>query len=619
MDDFLIGRRSHRGPIRDSQYRGSFLSSPSGAVRDFLILVGATVLLTLPVLIYGPMSDGHDALEHRLFTQYFTEQFWAGDLYPRWLMNMNHGLGSATFFVYPPLPAYVVAVLTPFARPLHLDSLRIMGFLAMLVSGLAAYLWLRATVSRKVALVSAILYMLAPYHLTADFYRRAAWPECWALAWMPLILYFTSEISKSPNLNTKIERRTFVALGAVYALMILSHLISVAIFSLIPPALAIILSSEGSKLRSLKLICAGLFLGVCLSGFYFFSALFEFARSPASRFTSRYPFLLTDNLIPLNFLSLGGSNFAHSIALIVPDTLALIVLCAIAVLCKRQLSPATKNLVIFWVALSTVIAFLMTTPSIHFWEWLPAVHNILQFPWRLNIVLCLATGATAAIFLSEMSAKLSWRNTTALSIFVLIVATWVGSYTLIWRRYLTEGSPDASLTMADGWFPGWSAPGTDWPSALVASTGPQAQFLGSAGSAQIISWRPRHIEVRTSSTTGGTLSIHQFYYPSWQAHLTGSQPLLDLRPSMPQGLLELTVPSGIQNVKIDLPVGPSEWMGLTITALSVLFCIVFLWSSSPSAPYAEGPLGHVTDPQQNLGRYAAARGDDRTMNTSGDE
>jgi len=39
-----------------------------------------------------------------MWTKSFDSRLWSGGWYPRWLMNMNGGLGSATFYFYPPLP-----------------------------------------------------------------------------------------------------------------------------------------------------------------------------------------------------------------------------------------------------------------------------------------------------------------------------------------------------------------------------------------------------------------------------------------------------------------------------------------------------------------------------------
>ena len=132
--------------------------------REALILVVAALLLSLPMLIRGPMPAAHDTDEHRHFTAHFAEQFWAGEAYPRWLLNMNHGLGSPTFFVFPPLPAYVYTLLEPVGKALHFDAFNVSAFLCLLLSGIFAFLWMSTMASRPIALVVACLYLLLPYH-----------------------------------------------------------------------------------------------------------------------------------------------------------------------------------------------------------------------------------------------------------------------------------------------------------------------------------------------------------------------------------------------------------------------------------------------------------------------
>ena len=99
----------------------------SNYLSAFFILAAA-FLLALPVLIHGPMVQGHDTYEHLNFSRHFAEQFWAGEWYPRWLIGMNHGLGSPTLFVYPPLPSYVYTLLYPLGRMLHFNAFNLQSF-----------------------------------------------------------------------------------------------------------------------------------------------------------------------------------------------------------------------------------------------------------------------------------------------------------------------------------------------------------------------------------------------------------------------------------------------------------------------------------------------------------
>src|SRR5271170_2776035 len=70
------------------------------------VLIALAVALTLPMLIYGPMVKGDDTYEHLNYSHHFVVQFWQGEWSPRWLLGMNHGLGSPSLFIYPPFAYY---------------------------------------------------------------------------------------------------------------------------------------------------------------------------------------------------------------------------------------------------------------------------------------------------------------------------------------------------------------------------------------------------------------------------------------------------------------------------------------------------------------------------------
>src|SRR5580704_13152933 len=108
-------------------------------VKEILLLAAVALVLSLPILVRGPMPSAHDTAEHMDFGKHFAEQFWQGDLYPRWLLNMHHGLGSPTFFIFPPFPSYVYALLLPVAKIIRVDALSLDEYLCLLTSGLCAW------------------------------------------------------------------------------------------------------------------------------------------------------------------------------------------------------------------------------------------------------------------------------------------------------------------------------------------------------------------------------------------------------------------------------------------------------------------------------------------------
>jgi hypothetical protein len=66
-----------------------------------LLMYGA--FLTWPALSTGYIPS-RDVLIHLLWSTNFSDQLWAGEGYPRWLDQMNGGLGSPVFFFYARFP-----------------------------------------------------------------------------------------------------------------------------------------------------------------------------------------------------------------------------------------------------------------------------------------------------------------------------------------------------------------------------------------------------------------------------------------------------------------------------------------------------------------------------------
>lgn len=544
-------------------------------VQALLIIGAAAIILALPMLVYGPYPQAHDAYEHLTFNRYFSQQFWAGDWFPRWLIGVNRGLGSPTFFVYPPFQAYVYAILRPPTTALHLNTFVTEEFLVLVASGICAFLWLGTISERRIAIAGAVLYMLAPYHLSSDFYFRNALPECWALVWIPLLLYFSSRIMGQ-------KRGAVISFAAAYALLLLSHLISALIFSSVPVAAALLLSKKGQRLHSALAIAAGIFLGTGLSCFYLIPALYNAKNFPPERLIPQPSQTLSLFLAGAQSI-LGDNHFYRAVAFIAADAIIVCFACGIAVFAIGR--PESKRRASFWLAISVIPAFMICSVSLPIWRSWPALLAAVQYPFRLNIVLCVAEVAIVTIFLSESMGVTRLAAVIRFVLLLLVIVPWACSYLLVWKYYLQQPDPQAELAsdegipfLEDGWFSSWTVPGLDGESAVQASTGPRVRFTSGVGTANVWAWMPRHIEFQTNSSTGGQVMINQFYYPSWQASLVPSAQRLVTKPAMPEGLVEVRVPAGQEQVSLDIGVEPAERVGLWISGLSVMLSLILIWA-----------------------------------------
>jgi hypothetical protein len=72
----------------------------------------------------------------------------------------------------------------------------------------------------------------------------------------------------------------------------------------------------------------------------------------------------------------------------------------------------------------------------------------------------------------------------------------------------------------------------------------------------------------------GWVKLPHFYYPGWRAVASDAAAVLPLRPSIPEGLLEVKAGAGSQTIMLELVASKEEWIGRGISAFSILlFCL----------------------------------------------
>jgi hypothetical protein len=140
------------------------------------VIAAIGILLTLPLFISGFPHSSADGICHANYYSSFADQLWGGEFYPRWMYKINRGLGSPTFYYYPPFAFYFTRLLKPLSPgdPYGWHQPGISASIALVASGIFMYLWLMRITPGKSALVGAILYMIVPYHITGDLYGRGA-------------------------------------------------------------------------------------------------------------------------------------------------------------------------------------------------------------------------------------------------------------------------------------------------------------------------------------------------------------------------------------------------------------------------------------------------------------
>ena len=545
--------------------------------RKYLYIVAAaSFIIALPVLYSGFPFDGHDSPSQFNLYGAFVRQIWMGEAYPRWLTDMNDGFGSPVFFFYPPLAYYITTFFSfilgqPATDHMIWQQLGLSAGAAIIGSGVACYLWLKETASPLAAAIASVIYLIIPYHISVDLFTRGALAEVWAFVWMPLVLKFVKVIDRKPVTG-------LVGLALSYSLLIMTHLPTTLIFSLVPICYGLFLVSGDKRKVQLLIMILGMGVGIGIADVYLLPALE--ARNYIS-FDSN----------PLSALFYGKNFlFPFSADEYSPYILRLTILLVTMILGTLLFALTNKNLRLlnreqmFWLAVAVLSIFMMTPLSKPVWQLIPLLQSI-QFPYRFNAVLCVAYAGLLAGALSNFSFTReyladNWRKKIFIYGTAVLCCVWIGFFV----EAVVKEKPSEHKEYVEKMYKlklefVEHMPGTarlEKLGSLIAERRKSGfPYLLRSDSNQVqtevVQWKPRNIVLNVETVKPENLVIGQFYYPGWEAIFypgSGDSPIgLPVTPSE-EGLLSVQIPEASGQLKIDLT-RQTEQSGLTISLASI--------------------------------------------------
>lgn len=549
-----------------------------------LLIVATGLVLSLPLVRFGHARLAHDAFQDLSWYAGFSDQFWSGDPYPRWVMSLNDGLGSPIFYCYGPAAFFVPTLLRPIFTHFFVGLRELIEFdfsfiLVLIASGFSAYLWIKRITNRWVALASALLYMAAPYHLIGDVYFRYAAAECLTFVAMPLLMYFSIELRSGNPLAT-------VGWAASYALLIGSHLLTTLIFSPVPALYLLFLPGAQPRRKVLVRLAIAVALGVGLSAIYLLPALAHQQNIPTQRLTAE-PFNYYEN----NFVRFDRASLVQGLETRSFNwyTSLFVLMTAPIIVCGLLLSWAgsdnhRKREAIFWGSIGAASIFMMLPWSLPVWRLLPLLQQV-WFPWRFNTLLTLAATASAALGMFALRWPLGARQTIWAAIGLLLLLSWTIPIAKLPRIYGSQKRlPDDEVQLirmgGDNLRRVW-ARWTDQSlltyegMAQLVQKFPRAKAVDANGQVAVSDWRPGRIRLQVNSPDGTWVVLRHFYYPGWSAQVVGGVQLV-VQPSTPEGLIQFWVPGKNHEVRVWLDGGVFQKIGGWLSSVASLICFVLL-------------------------------------------
>lgn len=553
------------------------------------LLAAIALLLCWPVLWHGAPDLSHDGVFHVVLDKAFAEQFWSGEWYPRWLADTNGGLGAAPFFFYPPLPSYVSSMFAPTLAGHDPWGWRAVGLscaLAMVLSAITAYFWLRSMTGPAAALFGATVYLISPYHTAVDLYTRGAVSEFWAFVWMPAVMLCVVRLIGG-------SRWAFPGLALSYSLLTFSHLITTVCFSPVVLAAGFWLSDRGRRMRNALATGAAMALGFGLAGVYVIPAVLDQHKTHIERAFGGW-FDYRNWWIP----QIPPSPLHYKTRLLFV-AVSILLFAAVLLWVHLRSAPPLRFRRPAWFYFAMLLgAFWLTTQlSSVVWTALPFLKG-LQFPWRFLTVMTVAAAALAALAFPALRKN---RPRAVACLLGLIGILWIAAdgWAAAWAfsawRHIPEERAQSSreeMRLRRASFAFWPAASPfdmafDLPKlqTFLREHPPKSLILRNAttgertGSATVADWRPREVVLQISAPEEARLTISHFYYSGWGGRIKGrDKQALAVAPAS-HGLVQVDVPAGNYELVLDLGREEPERAGVAVSLCSAAVILgIGLWA-----------------------------------------
>lgn len=368
---------------------------------------------------------------------------------------MGYSYGYPLFNFYPPFPYYLGEIfrLTGFS---YIDSTKIVFGLGFLVSGILMYLFTRRLWGDWGGLLSAVLYLYAPYH-SLDVYVRGAMNEFWAIAFFPGVCWAVYEIVEREK---KKEMTKYISLMALFfALLLLSHNLMALIFTPTVVVLALLLIWQRKKNLREKIISLALggIWGIGLAAFFTLPVILEKKYVHVETMLMGY-FNYLAHFVPIGkmlftrYWGYGSSGWQQDAGMPFQVgfplwPLAVLVFMTVSILFLKKKIDKEKFILISLFFLVSLFALFLAHPrSVLIWKAIPAL-AYLQFPWRfLTLVIfgwSVVGGGLLVLFKKE-----KWQKLIALAIVILTVSL---NYSFFRVEKTIRVSDTEKLFSAKGW------------------------------------------------------------------------------------------------------------------------------------------------------------------------
>ena len=475
----------------------------------------------------------------------------------RWSPDLGYGFGYPLFNFYAPLPYYFGGLIDYFLKDGILAT-KLMYFGGIILAGISMFILVSEFLDFLPSLLSAMLYLYAPYH-AVQIYVRGAVGEYWAYGLLPLVVWGLYKISKTKNL------KAVIITGFLIALIILSHnlisLIFIGFLLLFLLLFAVYLLIRKRKLQIIYSLAVSILIGLLLSSFFWLPAVFESKYTNISSITTggsdfHDHFLNLDQLwnSPWGF---GGSAPGRADGMSfklgkLQLLFGLLGILSVYWLKFRKKINNTHFIIINFILLLFLLSLIMSLGiSIFIWNQLSFILKYVQFPWRFLVFMVFSLS-----FIAAFSLKLLKNNFIKNFLIILFILLTV----IINQKYF---KPQYFLNLTNNDY--LKEEYVKWTVSGISDEYLPKEFIKPTNKNQI-AVEPVNNYFTISSLSEQQIILNRTAFPGWTVYLDGKI----VKVESIKGLLSFIAESGTHEVVLLLKNTPVQMIGNTLTIITFL-------------------------------------------------
>lgn len=534
----------------------------------FLLILIISLFFVLELFIIPGRPANFDSNFHITNIAQFSGIIRHGELPVVWMNSFaNYGLPMGIFAHQ--ITSYLGGVINLLVND-PTTSYNVLVFIAILLSNLFLYLFLRFYFSAWASFLGTFMFNFTPYRIF-NIYVRGAMPEVFSAIFLPLILI---------SLYILIVKRKSYAIFLLSLFVVglaLCHPMMLVVYSLlfIPYLIYLLITTNLAKNIKIKLFFISFFamlLGVLICGYYILPLNFEikyvyygFIKNHIDTNT----YLKLSNFIdPRWYYFTNAEVFPRGHVVLFGLLESLIFGLGLVVILYKKIIKKSKenvNILFFALVVSILLIFFTTRYSNIFFQNIFFLNNI-QFPWRFLSGLIFLPAIIIAYVYDQYPRKLI--------IVVLVIFVAILSFPQLYGKnfniypkssyYFSKENAHSILMNTI-----WSGKSEDYPNKKS-----QGEIIEGNGKILSKNIKNSQRDYLIDAKTPLRIVDNTFYFPGWNAYIDGIKETIEFQNPDHRGVITFQVPAGKHDVKLRFEDTKIRLAGKMLTFFS-LFLFIF--------------------------------------------